>query len=710
MSPKRMRGLAAFVAAAAVLSVPLQSVTGTAFAATGTAPATAATSAASGSASVSGSAEGPGTTPVTYRGLTLDVPAGWNVVNLDEHPDTCVRFDQHTLYLGHPGANQDCPAHLIAEKTDALVLEPVGDAAPRPEVPLVTVRAGDRVPDALPADEQQEVRVAFEGAGLYATAGYGDSPAAVQKILASARTDASARPATVLEPSGTAVQDAAATVRPSTGFTGKAFDTCTAPSSSAMADWAKSPYRGVGIYIGGPSIGCPSQPNLTPAWVQAQTKAGWHMLPVYAGTQATHISARTAGKDGRAAADKAVALAKRLGFAPGTVIYEDMEAGYGPEYNTRVVQYLSGWSERIRELGFRSGVYSSTDAAIKQLDAVYNSGSYERPDVIWAATWNGKADTDVPGIPSGHWDNRQRINQYTGNVHETYGGTRMLIDRDYVDVAPAVLDPGMTELTAGDFTHDGKKDLVAVQVSTGKLFVYPGTGKTGLRTFGSRVEIGSGGWTGMKNLTVGDFNGDGKDDVVAVKNETGQLFLYPGTNAKGLSTLDDRIEIGSGGWNGMKHLAAGDFNGDGKTDLIAAKAETGQLFLYPGTRKSGLNALDDRVEIGTGAWNGMNKVVSPGDFNGDGKADIIATKTGTGELYLYPGTGKTGLDTLGSRIEIGSGGWNGISDYAAADFTGDGIGDLAAVDSDPGETGKLYLYRGTGKGLAPRTEIGTGGW
>ncbi|MCQ8769389.1 glycoside hydrolase domain-containing protein [Streptomyces telluris] len=707
MSPKRMRGLAAFVAAAAVLSVPLQSATATAFAATGTpaAPAPA-------SALASASADGPGgTTPVTYRGLTLDIPAGWNVVNLDEHPDTCVRLDRHTLYLGHPGANQDCPAHLVADKTDALVLEPFADAAPRPEVPGVTVRAGDRVPDALPADEQHEVRVAFEAAGLYATAGYEDSPAAVQRILASARTDASARPGTVLEPpAALAAPEAAAPVKPTTGFTGKAFDTCTAPSGAAMADWAASPYRGIGIYIGGPSMGCPSQPNLTPAWVQAQTKAGWHMLPVYAGTQATRISPRTAAKDGRAAADKAVALAKRLGFVPGTVIYEDMEGGYKAEYNARVVQYLSGWSERIRELGFRSGVYSSTSAAIEQLDAVYDSGSYERPDVIWAATWNGRANTEIPGIPSGHWSNGRRINQYTGNVHESYGGTKLLIDRDYVDVAPAVMDPGMTELTAGDFTHDGKKDLVAVQVSTGKLFVYPNTGRTGLRTFGSRVEIGSGGWTGMKNLTVGDFTGDGKDDIVAVKNETGQLFLYPGTDAKGLSTLDDRIEIGSGAWNGMKHLAAGDFNGDGRTDLVAARTETGQLFLYPGTGKKGLDALDDRVEIGTGAWNGMNKVVSPGDFNGDGKADIVATKTGTGELFLYPGTGKTGLNTLGSRVEIGSGGWNGISDYAAADFTGDGIGDLAAVDSDPGETGKLYLYRGNGKGLDQRTEIGTGGW
>ncbi|GHG73619.1 C40 family peptidase [Streptomyces griseocarneus] len=273
-----------------------------------------------------------------------------------------------------------------------------------------------------------------------------------------------------------------------------------------------------------------------------------------------------------------------------------------------------------------------------------------------------------------------------------------------VDDVPS--DPGMTSLTAGDFNGDGKKDLVAVEVSTGKLFSYAGQGNGRL---GDRVEIGRGGWNGLKDLVAADFNKDGKDDLVATEANTGKLVLYPGTGTgSGLGRLGDRVEIGRGGWNGLKDLFAGDFNGDGKKDVGATEISTGKLVLYPGTGKSdGLGALGDRVEIGDGGWNGMNKLVSPGDLDKDGKDDLIANEIGTGKLFLYSGSG----NGVKSRVEIGRGGWNGMSDIAGADFNGDGIGDIAAVESAPGEEGKLYFYPGNGNGgFGDRTEIGNGGW
>jgi peptidoglycan/xylan/chitin deacetylase (PgdA/CDA1 family) len=95
-----------------------------------------------------------------------------------------------------------------------------------------------------------------------------------------------------------------------------------------------------------------------------------------------------------------------------------------------------------------------------------------------------------------------------------------------------------------------------------------------------------------------------------------------------------------------------DFDGDGKADLMARDATTGELWLYPGNGRGGWLTP---TRIGRG-WQGMDALVSPGDFNGDGKADLMARDATTGELWLYPGNGRGGWLT---PTRIGRG-WQGM--------------------------------------------------
>jgi len=50
---------------------------------------------------------------VVYEGYEFKVPASWPVYRLDEHPQTCVRYDVHAVYLGVPGTDMRCPAGLV---------------------------------------------------------------------------------------------------------------------------------------------------------------------------------------------------------------------------------------------------------------------------------------------------------------------------------------------------------------------------------------------------------------------------------------------------------------------------------------------------------------------------------------------------------------------------------------------------------------------
>src|SRR5205085_1910731 len=58
------------------------------------------------------------------RGSCLSVPPTWPVFDLWAHPGTCVRFNRHAVYLGRPGADQQCPAQA-AGRTEAILVEPL---------------------------------------------------------------------------------------------------------------------------------------------------------------------------------------------------------------------------------------------------------------------------------------------------------------------------------------------------------------------------------------------------------------------------------------------------------------------------------------------------------------------------------------------------------------------------------------------------------
>jgi Domain of unknown function (DUF1906) len=417
------------------------------------------------------------TKTIVYAGYELRVPASWPVYRLDENPSTCVRYDIHAVYLGTPGVNEKCPAWLIGRtQTVSIIPGPQVAAGAGPGISYQRAQpfqAGATPDGSLPAvhgavlrnTEQRELRVQLgapaQGAGATIVATYAGSPATVEQVLSSVHPAPGAaavrqqRAAGQLSRPGPAGQAATPPAQPTTrAWRGvpsawpariveppqpvrpvRGFDTCTAPSLTAMKAWRRA-YGAVGVYIGGVNAAC-AYGNLTATWVRSAEDMGWGLIPTYVGPQApcsgigVTISSRRAAGEGRAAGTDAVNDARLFGMPAGSPIYYDMEA-YDNETRgctAAVLTFLGAWDRVVTARGYVSGVYSSQDSGIDDMQAaaVAKTPGFTVPEAIWFAHWDNQATLSDGTLV---WPPRDRDKQYQAPRNRTVGGITLNIDGD----------------------------------------------------------------------------------------------------------------------------------------------------------------------------------------------------------------------------------------------------------------------------------------
>jgi alpha-tubulin suppressor-like RCC1 family protein len=269
------------------------------------------------------------------------------------------------------------------------------------------------------------------------------------------------------------------------------------------------------------------------------------------------------------------------------------------------------------------------------------------------------------------------------NVHMTDDGTYTVIVTNSLNFA--ISDGALltVSLIPGDFDGDGKSDIVLTNTVTGDRAIWLMNGatiKTGL-VIGNLP-------TDWVISGTGDFDGDGKADIVLTNTATGDRAIWIMNGA----TITTGLVIGNLSTDWVIS-GTGDFDGDGKSDIVLTNTVTGNraVWIMNGA------AITTGLVIGTLPTDWV--ISGIGDFDGDGKADIVLSNTVTGNRAVWIMNGAT--ITTGLVIGTLSTDWV-IS--GTGDFNGDGKSDIVLSNT---VTGNRAVWIMNGATITTGLVIGT---
>ncbi len=245
-------------------------------------------------------------------------------------------------------------------------------------------------------------------------------------------------------------------------------------------------------------------------------------------------------------------------------------------------------------------------------------------------------------------------------------------------------------VSKGDFDGDGKTDLVVANYGSNTISVFRNTGSGGIISFAAKVDFTAGAGTQPNSVSTGDFDGDGKLDLAVANNASNTVSVFRNTGSIGTISFAAKVDFTTGTY--PQSISVGDLDGDGKLDLAVVNETSSYVSVFRNTGSSGTISFATKVDFTTGT---QTYSVSTGDLDGDGKLDIAVANVNSNNVSVLRNTGSSGTISFAAKVDFSTGG-NPPFGFSIGDLDGDGKLDLAVVVVVANYYNAVSVLRNTG--------------
>ncbi len=228
-------------------------------------------------------------------------------------------------------------------------------------------------------------------------------------------------------------------------------------------------------------------------------------------------------------------------------------------------------------------------------------------------------------------------------------------------------------IAVGDFDGDGKKDIVTANFNGNSVSVYQNKSSVGLISFDPGKDYAAG--TNTYGVAVADLNADGKPDIIATNeyDHPGSISVFINTSTKGILSFTTQ-QIFNVGYS-PRRLIVFNANNDNKPDLAVANQGSGSVSILVNSSTKNIISFENREFAVTPG--SSPESISCGDLNADGKQDLIVANNNQKGTISILKNASTKANFSFALMDLPA--MNYPYATVITDLNGDGKPDIAAI-------------------------------